>query len=100
MIRMVLDSIKEIRPLKDKSGADISDINATNKKEARQKLKNSFIASDSTVNLTNQPEIREQLALTHNIDEITSETGEVRVAHILEHFDRLEETRRYNTNTV
>ncbi len=83
--QMVLDSIKEIRPL---SG---SDINATNKKEARQKLKNSFIASDTTVDLTNQPEIREQLALTHNIDEITSETGEVRVFHILEHFDRLEE---------
>ena len=88
--QMILDSIKEIRPLKDKSGVDISDINATNKKEARQKLKNSFIASDTTVNLTNQPEIREQLALTHNIDEITSETGEVRVFHILEHFDRLE----------
>ena len=82
---MVYNAINEIKPL---SG---SDINAANKKEARQKLKNSFMASDSTVNLAYKPEIIDQLALTHNTSEIISETGEVRVFHILEHFDRLEE---------
>lgn len=78
---MVIATLDEVEPIEN-------DILNTNRKEARRLLAGAEEFKNHTVP-TSKLDI--DFSLTHNPDEIISPTGDVRVIHVLEHFDRLEQ---------
>ena len=79
---MVINTLNEVEPIEN-------DILNDNRKEARRLLAGAEEFKNHTIAVSD--ELEEALKSTHNnTDEIISSTGDVRVIHILEHFDRLE----------